>query len=161
MSYETILYEVKNHIAYITLNRPQVMNAISLQMSREIIDACEQVRKDSEIRVCILTGAGEKAFCTGLDLKERAKQVEESSFFAKRRARNEPGIHSHHQAVAAIDKPTIAAIRGYAVGGGLEMALLRHASGGRGREAWHDGGPSRAPRRCRRNSTSAPSHRNC
>lgn len=123
MSYETILCEIKDHVAYLTLNRPQVMNAISLQMSREIIDACEQVRKDCGIRVCILTGAGEKAFCTGLDLKERARQADESTFFAKRRARNQPGIHSHHQAVAAIDKPTIAAIRGYAVGGGLELAL--------------------------------------
>ena len=123
MNYEMIVYEIKNHIAYITFNRPQVMNAINMQMSREIIDACEQVRKDREARVCILTGAGEKAFCTGLDLKERARQTEEAGFFERRRERNQPGIRSHHQAVAAIDKPTIAAIRGYAVGGGLELAL--------------------------------------
>lgn len=123
MNYETIIYEVKNHIGYITLNRPEVMNAISFQMNREILDVCDQVRRDPAVRVVILTGAGEKAFCTGLDLKERAKEVDETTLFDKRRARNLPGIHSHHQAMAAIDKPTIAAVRGWTVAGGLEMAL--------------------------------------
>lgn len=123
MNYETIVYETKNYIGYITLNRPEVMNAINLQMTREIIDVCEQASRDPEIRVCIFAGAGERAFCTGLDLKERAREGEESTLFARRRARNQPRIHSHHQAVAAIDKPTIAAIRGWAVGGGLELAL--------------------------------------
>lgn len=123
MNYETIIYEVKNHIGYITLNRPEVMNAISFQMTREILDVCDQVRRDPAVRVVILTGAGEKAFCTGLDLKERAKEIDETTLFDKRRARNLPGIHSHHQAVAAIDKPTIAAVRGWTVAGGLEMAL--------------------------------------
>jgi len=123
VSYQTIIYDVKNHIGYITLNRPEVMNAINYQMTREILDVCDQARRDPEVRVVILTGAGEKAFCTGLDLKERAKEVDETTLFDKRRARNLPGIHSHHQAVAAIDKPTIAAVRGWTVAGGLEMAL--------------------------------------
>lgn len=123
MNYETIIYEVKNHIGYITLNRPAVMNAISYQMTREILDVCEQATRDPEVRVCILTGAGGRAFCTGLDLKERAGETDDATLFDKRRQRNQPRIHSHHQAVAAIDKPTIAAIRGWAVGGGLELAL--------------------------------------
>ena len=123
MNYETIIYTVKDQIGYITLNRPEVMNAISFQMSREIIDACEQLRRDPLVKVVIFTGAGEKAFCTGLDLKERAKELDETTFFDKRRARNQPGVHSHHQAVAAIDKPTIAAVRGWTVAGGLELAL--------------------------------------
>jgi enoyl-CoA hydratase/carnithine racemase len=123
MNYEMILYEVKSHIGYITLNRPEVMNAINIQMSREIIDACAAANRDPEVRVCILTGAGERAFCTGLDLKERARETEETTFFARRRARHQPGIRSQSQAVAAVEKPTIAAIRGYAVGGGLELAL--------------------------------------
>ena len=123
MNYEMILYEVKNHIGYITFNRPEVMNAINMQMSREIIDACAEANRDPEARVCILTGAGERAFCTGLDLKERAREAEDTTFFARRRARHQPGIRSQSQAVAAIEKPTIAAIRGYAVGGGLELAL--------------------------------------
>jgi len=123
MKYETITYEVKSHIGYITLNRPEVMNAINYQMTREIIDVCEQVRQDTEVRVAILTGAGNKAFCTGLDLKERAKEVDETTPFDKRRMRNQPRIYSHHQAVASIDKPTIAAVHGWTVAGGLELAL--------------------------------------
>lgn len=123
MNYEMIVYDIKNHIGYITFNRPEVMNAINMQMTREIIDACEQANRDPEVRVCILTGAGERAFCTGLDLKERARETEDTTFFARRRARHQSGIRSHSQAVAAIEKPTIAAIRGYAVGGGLELAL--------------------------------------
>src|SRR3954468_4546414 len=66
MDYQTIIYEVKNHIAYITLNRPEVMNAISYQMTREIIDVGERVTSDPDVRAVILTGAGERAFCTGL-----------------------------------------------------------------------------------------------
>lgn len=123
MNYQTIIYEVRNHIGYITLNRPEVMNAISFQMTREIVDACDEVRREAAVRAVILTGAGEKAFCTGLDLKERARETDETTLFDKRRARNLPGIHSHHQAVAAIDKPTIAAVRGWTVAGGLELAL--------------------------------------
>jgi enoyl-CoA hydratase/carnithine racemase len=123
MNYETIIYESKNNIGYITLNRPEAMNAINYQMTREILDACDRVRRDPAVRVVILTGAGDRAFCTGLDLKERAKEVDEATVFDKRRGRNLPGIHSHHQAVAAIDKPTIAAVHGWTVAGGLEMAL--------------------------------------
>lgn len=131
MSYETLLYEVRDGIAYLTLNRPEVLNAINHQMSREIVDACERITSDPQVRVAILAGAGERAFCTGLDLRERAREADEATLFDKRRARNRPGIRGHAQAVAAIDKPTIAAIRGWAVGGGLELALacdLRVAS---------------------------------
>src|SRR5919202_962067 len=131
MSYETLLYEVRNHIAYVTLNRPEVMNAISFQMTREIIDVSERVSADPAVRVVIVTGAGERAFCTGLDLKERAVTSDEVPPFERRRQRRRRAIVSHPQAIAAIDKPVIAAIRGYAVGGGLELALacdLRVAS---------------------------------
>jgi enoyl-CoA hydratase/carnithine racemase len=123
MNFQTLIYEVKNNIAYIVLNRPEVMNAINYQMTSDILKACDEVRRDPAVRVVILTGAGEKAFCTGLDLKERARETDETTFFDKRRVRNVPGIHSHHQAVAAIDKPTIAAVRGWTVAGGLELAL--------------------------------------
>ena len=123
MNYETIIYEKRNNTGTITLNRPGVLNAINSQMTREILDVCEKVTSDPEVRVVILTGAGDRAFCTGLDLKERAKDAVETNLFEKRRIRNQPRIQSHHQAVAAIDKPVIAAIRGYAVAGGLELAL--------------------------------------
>lgn len=123
MNYQAIIYEIKNHVGYVTLNRPEVMNAINQQMRREIIDVCDQLRRDPEVRVGIFTGAGERAFSTGFDLKERPPQGGEPSFFAQLHARDRPGIHLHHQAISAMDKPTIAAIRGYAVGGGLEVAL--------------------------------------
>jgi E-phenylitaconyl-CoA hydratase len=122
-AYEAITYEVRDHVAYVTLNRPEAMNAISHQMAAEIVDVCEVIAADVEVRVAILTGAGERAFCTGLDLKERAREAEAATPFDRRRARNRPGIRSQSQAIAALDKPVIAAIRGYAVGGGLEMAL--------------------------------------
>ena len=131
MSYETIIYEVRDRIAYVTLNRPEVMNAINRQMNREIIDVGERVTADRDVRVVILAGAGERAFCTGLDLRERAAEAEDTTLFERRRQRNRGAIISHHQAIAAIDKPVIAAIRGYAVGGGLELSLacdLRVAS---------------------------------
>ena len=162
MNYEAIIYDVKNHIAYVTLNRPEVLNAVNQQMRREIIDVCEQARRDPEVRVCIFTGAGDRAFSTGFDLKERASHGEEPSLFAQRHARHQPGIHLHHQAISAMDKPTIAAIRGYAVGGGLEVALACDmTSGRRGCKAWHDGSPPRETRGLRRHSTVAASDRNC
>lgn len=123
MNYQTIVYELKDHIAHITLNRPEVMNAVNQQMRREIIDACEQVRHNPQVRVCIFTGAGDRAFSTGFDLKERTSDAEASTLFGQRHAERQPGIHFHHQAISSLDKPTIAAIRGYAVGGGLEVAL--------------------------------------
>lgn len=123
MDYENILYDVKDHIATITINRPKVMNAISYATRDELIDAAAKVSADPEVWVCIFTGAGDRAFCTGLDLKERAKEVDDTTFFEKRRVRNRPGVHSQNLSVSTLEKPTIAAIRGYAVGGGLELAL--------------------------------------
>jgi enoyl-CoA hydratase/carnithine racemase len=123
MEYQTILYEVKNRVAYITLNRPEVMNAINRQMAQELIAVAAEVTRDPQVTVVILSGAGDRAFCTGLDLKERARDSEDAPFFQRRRAAVQPGIRTQTQALAAIDKPTIAAIQGYAVGGGLELSL--------------------------------------
>jgi E-phenylitaconyl-CoA hydratase len=123
VSYETLLYEVRNHIAYVTLNRPEVLNAISTRMTSEIIDISERINADADVRVVILTGAGDRAFCTGLDLKERAAMTDDAPPLERRRQRNRRAITSHHQAIASIEKPVIAAIRGWAVGGGLELAL--------------------------------------
>lgn len=121
MEYQTISYEVKDQIALVTFNRPESMNAMNRQMTRELIEACAWIEDDPAIRVAIFTGAGDRAFSAGMDLKERA----ETSFSPiERRARKlSAAIHTQARAVAAITKPTIAAIRGYCVGGGLEFAL--------------------------------------
>jgi enoyl-CoA hydratase/carnithine racemase len=120
-AYETITVSVEDHVATLTFNRPEAMNAFNQQMTREVVAACAAVNDDADVRVVILTGAGDRAFSAGLDLKERA--AEQVSFVEKRASRVRPGIATSHKAVAAVDRPTIAAIRGYALGGGLEVAL--------------------------------------
>jgi enoyl-CoA hydratase/carnithine racemase len=90
-------------------------------MMQELIEACRQVEQDNNIRAAIFTGAGERAFSAGMDLKERAGG--EFSFIERRQQKVAATIHSQTRAVAAVTKPTIAAIRGYCVGGGLELAL--------------------------------------
>ena len=117
VAYETVLYDVQDGIALLTLNRPEAMNARSQRMRSELAQVYGAVRDDPEVRVLIVTGAGERAFCAGRDLKEVAavpSQVED------RRARAAPG---DTELLARLDKPTIAAINGYALGGGLEIAL--------------------------------------
>jgi enoyl-CoA hydratase/carnithine racemase len=103
MAFETILFDSRNQIAWVTMNRPESMNAINRLMARELVEACKQVQDDDGIRVAIFTGAGDRAFSAGMDLKERAD--------------------TQSRAIGALSKPTIAANRGYCVGGGLEMAL--------------------------------------
>jgi len=119
--YEAIIVRVEDHVATLTLNRPDAMNAFNAQLQREFVAACASFNDDPDVRVVIITGAGEKAFSAGLDLKERA--VEQGSFIEKRASRVRPGIATMHRALAAVDRPTIAAIRGWCLGGGLEIAL--------------------------------------
>jgi enoyl-CoA hydratase/carnithine racemase len=121
MEFQTILFEVRNQIAFVTFNRPESMNAISRQMARELVEACKQIEDDNALRVAIFTGAGERAFSAGMDLKERAETA--FSPIDRRNQKISPTIHTQSRAIAAMTKPTIAAIRGYCVGGGLEMAL--------------------------------------
>ena len=121
MTFETILFEVRDQIALVTFNRPESMNAINRQMARELVDACKQIEDDSAFRVAIFTGAGERAFSAGMDLKERAETA--FSPIDRRNQKISQTIHTQSRAIAAMTKPTIAAIRGYCVGGGLEMAL--------------------------------------
>ncbi len=121
MAFETILFETRNQIAFVTFNRPESMNAVNRQMARDLVDACRQIEEDNAIRIAIFTGAGEKAFSAGMDLKERS--ATSFSPIERRQQKLSATIQTQTRAVAAITKPTIAAIRGYCVGGGLEFAL--------------------------------------
>jgi enoyl-CoA hydratase/carnithine racemase len=117
MTITNILLEKKNAIAYVTVNRPKALNALSLATMEELGSAFQEIKDDPSIRVAILTGAGEKAFVAGADIGELAKQDPVS------------GKKFAHRGQAVLDlienlgKPVIACINGFALGGGCELAL--------------------------------------
>jgi enoyl-CoA hydratase len=113
-------------VALVTFNRPQVMNALNLQLREEIMQMAQTLDADPDVGVIVFTGAGDKAFCAGADLKERGQRSTEAMYNERRFFRGK-----WVNAIANIAKPTIAAINGYCLGGGLEVALqcdLRIAS---------------------------------
>lgn len=114
---KNLLVEVRNGIGYVTLNRPEAMNCFNYETLVELGQVVESIRFNPDIRVVIFTGAGEKAFSTGADLKER-KSLTESEV-----RRNVFKIRSVFQAVADLPQPTIAAVNGYSFGGGFELML--------------------------------------
>ncbi|MCW5575097.1 MAG: enoyl-CoA hydratase/isomerase family protein [Burkholderiales bacterium] len=117
---------IDNGVAVVTLNRPQVMNALNLRLREEIMALCTDLDTDPAVGVIIFTGAGDRAFCAGADLKERGQRTTEEMYDERRFFRSK-----WISAIAGIAKPTIAAINGYCLGGGLEVALqcdLRIAS---------------------------------
>lgn len=117
---------IENGVAVVTLNRPQVMNALNRQLREEIMALCTDLDADPDVGVIIFTGAGDRAFCAGADLKERGQRTTEEMYDERRYFRGK-----WISAIAGIAKPTIAAINGYCLGGGLEVALqcdLRIAS---------------------------------
>lgn len=110
-----VLYNKEGHVAYITLNRPEAMNALDPESWTELRESFYSAKADSEVRVVVLTGAGEKAFCTGSDMK---KTMPPATSFASTYFDEE-----HMLAPMEMWKPIICAINGYCIGGGLEMAL--------------------------------------
>jgi enoyl-CoA hydratase/carnithine racemase len=115
--FDTIIYEKEEHIALVTLNRPKALNAYSIRMRDELFEALGAIRDDSEVRVILLKGAGEKAFCAGADLTEFLTAP--PPVFA-RRARFDRDIWGRF---TGIQKPFIAALHGYVLGSGIEMSL--------------------------------------
>jgi enoyl-CoA hydratase len=117
MSYENILYEKKEGIATITFNRPKVLNALNRKTVEELHHALLDARHDASVRVLILTGSGEKSFVAGADISELAQQTpvngKEFSLFGQ-------GVM---HLLETMGKPSIAAINGFALGGGCELAM--------------------------------------
>jgi enoyl-CoA hydratase len=117
MAYENILFEKKDSIAYITFNRPKVLNALNRKTVEELRDALLDARDDSAVRVAILTGAGEKSFVAGADIGELAQRTpvdgKDFSLFGQ----------SVFHLLETLGKPSICAINGFALGGGCELAL--------------------------------------
>jgi E-phenylitaconyl-CoA hydratase len=109
---------VQDHVATLTLNRPEAMNSIDPEMRAQLHAAWKRIKEDEEIRVVILTGAGEKAFCTGSDLKKTMPPKESFAELTFGRPYSD-----HLLAGLDTDKPLICAINGYAMGGGMELAL--------------------------------------
>ncbi len=128
--------ELDGNIALVTLNRPTALNALAPEDLRALNDALLAARDNPEVRVIVLTGAGDRAFCTGADLKNTLPPEASfvNGFFAAREKAADAGIYTRLFDLSSlrIDKPLIAAINGYCLGGGLEIALqcdLRVASG--------------------------------
>lgn len=114
--FENIILETKGSISTITINRPQVMNALCKGLHKDLIDALDIIRKDHTIRVLILTG-GRKSFVAGADIRE---MMEADSFEAERTASQ---AHFTNDSIEALPIPVIAAICGPALGGGCEIAM--------------------------------------
>jgi enoyl-CoA hydratase/carnithine racemase len=109
---------IEEGVAVVTLNRPEVMNALNVKLRDEIVQLARDLDADPAVTAVVFTGAGEKAFCAGADLKERGRKTELELYDERRFIRGR-----WVSVIANMAKPTIAAINGFALGGGLELAL--------------------------------------
>lgn len=125
---EKVLYEVKDRIAWITLNRPESLNAVNRDMVKSIVGYCRQAEDNRDVQIVIFKGNGERAFSVGGDIKDRARnnalEIEQSeSPLVQRQSRNTAIPGTPAPAIAAMNKITIALLHGYTVGTGLLMSL--------------------------------------
>uniref|UniRef100_UPI00117EBD3B enoyl-CoA hydratase/isomerase family protein n=1 Tax=Streptomyces bobili TaxID=67280 RepID=UPI00117EBD3B len=105
------------HVAELALDRPKVMNAVSSEMARSIGAACSALAGDRDVRVVVITSTHERAFCVGADLKER------NTFSDAELVRQRPVSRGAYTGVLELPVPTVAAVHGFALGGGFELAL--------------------------------------
>jgi enoyl-CoA hydratase len=121
MSYKNLLVRNENQISYITINRPDKLNALNKETIEELSDAFKKGEYDSEIRVMIITGSGEKAFVAGADISEFASfSIENGKKLSKE------GHDILFNLIENLNTPVIAAVNGFALGGGLELAMSCH-----------------------------------
>ena len=116
MAYETIIVEVEDHVALITLNRPDALNALNDQLLTELVQALNEAQDNDKVRCIVLTGS-EKAFAAGADIK----MMSDKSFVE---VFSEDLFGPEAEAITRIRKPVIAAVSGYALGGGCELAMM-------------------------------------
>lgn len=109
--------ETNPHVAEIVLDRPEALNAISSALARRLTRVCAEVAADSSVRAVVLSAAGEKAFCVGADLKER-RTMTDDELLAQR-----PVLRAAFRGVLDMPQPVVAAVHGYALGGGCELVL--------------------------------------
>jgi enoyl-CoA hydratase len=121
MNYQTILFDIAETtgVATITLNRPARMNALTAELKNELADVVSRLENDNSVRVAVITGAGEKAFCAGADIRERHDESPNPAEFHRQQRKT----HDIFNAIESLAVPVIAAINGVALGGGLELAL--------------------------------------
>ncbi|MFQ5342105.1 MAG: enoyl-CoA hydratase/isomerase family protein [Anaerolineae bacterium] len=153
----SIDYEKQDRIAVVTLNRPEAMNALDLEMSDRLAEIWREVRDDRDVWVAILTGAGDRAFCAGADLKKMGEYYQSMTPLQRRQqAEQEPGLGGITRNLW-VPKPIIAAVNGHCLAGGLELALAcdlrvaaEHATFGLTEVRWGiipgAGGTQRLPR---------------
>jgi len=120
MTYQTLLFEIKDGIAFVTINRPDKLNALNDQVMLELSSAVDRITTEAEIKGAILTGAGPKSFVAGADIGDLSRQ---GPFDGKARAQRGQAVLRR---LETCGKPVIAAINGFALGGGCELAMACH-----------------------------------
>lgn len=120
MSYEFLKLETRDGLAFVTINRPEKLNALNARVLAELDAAFTSLHEDDAVRGVLLTGAGEKAFVAGADIAELARQT---PLEGQRMARRGQAVFDR---IAGLGKPVVAAVNGFALGGGCELALACH-----------------------------------